>query len=102
MTIPLIVLAIGAVVAGYIGFPAWLGGSNAFEHWLEPVFEPLAIPVGPAAAYGNLAEMGMAAVSVAIAFIGFFLAYTTYYKKSDRAERTAAKFKGLYNTLLNK
>jgi NADH-quinone oxidoreductase subunit L len=43
MTIPLIVLAIGAVLAGYVGLPAWLGGS-AFEHFLEPVFEPLPFP----------------------------------------------------------
>src|SRR5438874_8213854 len=32
MTIPLIILAIGSLLAGYVGFPAWLGGSNAFEH----------------------------------------------------------------------
>src|SRR2546430_591606 len=29
MTVPLIVLAIGSVLAGYVGFPAWLGGTNA-------------------------------------------------------------------------
>jgi NADH-quinone oxidoreductase subunit L len=36
MTLPLIVLAIGSVVAGWLGLP---GGAkiNAFEHWLEPV-----------------------------------------------------------------
>ncbi len=38
MTIPLIVLAIGSVLAGYLGVPASLGGSNRFEHFLEPVF----------------------------------------------------------------
>ena len=44
----------------------------------------------------------MAAVSVAIAVIGFLVAYTTYYKKSDRAERVATQFRGLYHALLNK
>src|SRR5437763_12600751 len=29
MTVPLIILAIGSVVAGYVGFPPWLGGTNA-------------------------------------------------------------------------
>jgi len=47
-------------------------------------------------------EVGMAAVSVGIAVIGFLIAYTTYAKKSDRAERVAAQFKGLYQALLNK
>src|SRR5207249_11833542 len=47
MTIPLMVLAAGSVLSGYIGLPAWLGRTNAFEHWLEPVFER--VPVTPAA-----------------------------------------------------
>jgi NADH-quinone oxidoreductase subunit L len=95
------VLAVGSIFAGYIGLPAWLG-TNVFEHWLEPVLEPIpGVPV-EAAHYSHGVEIGMAAVSVAVAFIGFFIAYTTYYKKSDRAERVAAQFKGLYTTLLNK
>jgi NADH-quinone oxidoreductase subunit L len=39
MAIALIVLAIGSVVAGYVGVPAALGGSNRIEHYLEPSFE---------------------------------------------------------------
>ena len=42
----------------------------------------------------------MAAVSVAIALIGFCIAYFTYYKKSDRADRVSAQFRGLYTALL--
>ena len=38
MTVPLMVLAIGAIFAGYLGVPASLGGSNRFERFLEPVF----------------------------------------------------------------
>ncbi len=37
MWIPLVVLAVLSVVGGYIGVPAALGGSNHFEHFLEPV-----------------------------------------------------------------
>ena len=36
MTVPLMALAVGAVFAGFIGVPAALGGSNAFERFLEP------------------------------------------------------------------
>ena len=38
MTFPLMVLAVGAVVAGFVGIPAALGGGNAIEHFLEPSF----------------------------------------------------------------
>jgi NADH-quinone oxidoreductase subunit L len=38
MTIPLVILAAGAVVAGLVGVPAALGGGNAIERFLEPSF----------------------------------------------------------------
>jgi NADH-quinone oxidoreductase subunit L len=101
MTVPLIILAAGSIVAGYIGMPAWLGGSN-FEHWLEPVFEPVAGVGAEVEHFSHSVEIGMAALSVAVAFIGFMIAYTTYYKKSDRAERVASQMHGVYTTLLNK
>jgi NADH-quinone oxidoreductase subunit L len=104
MTIPLIVLAIGSVLAGYLGLPKWLG-TNVFEHWLEPVFEPVqatAAAAAEGAPHGASLEIIMAAVSVAIALVGFLIAFTTYYRKSDRAERVSAQFRGLYTALLNK
>ncbi|HEY8460157.1 MAG TPA: NADH-quinone oxidoreductase subunit L [Blastocatellia bacterium] len=45
MTVPLIILAMLSIVGGYVGVPAALGGSNHFEHFLEPAvakFEPAA------------------------------------------------------------
>ena len=38
MTVPLMALAVGAIVAGFVGVPAVLGGGNAIEHFLEPSF----------------------------------------------------------------
>ena len=38
MAIALIVLAVGSVVAGYVGLPHALGGANRFEQFLEPSF----------------------------------------------------------------
>jgi NADH-quinone oxidoreductase subunit L len=38
MTFPLMALAVGAVVAGFFGVPAALGGGNAIEQFLEPSF----------------------------------------------------------------
>ena len=40
MAIPLVLLAIGSVVAGYVGVPHALGGSNRIEGFLEPSFHP--------------------------------------------------------------
>ncbi len=38
MTVPLMALAIGAMVAGFVGIPQALGGRNTIEHFLEPSF----------------------------------------------------------------
>ncbi len=38
MTFPLMALAVGAIVAGFVGIPAALGGGNAIEKFLEPSF----------------------------------------------------------------
>jgi NADH-quinone oxidoreductase subunit L len=38
MTYPLMALAVGAIVAGFVGIPAAIGGNNAIEHFLEPSF----------------------------------------------------------------
>ena len=102
MVVPLIILAIGAIVSGYVGFPTWLGGTNAFEKFLDPVFEPLPIPRGPEAEYSNLAEAGMAAVSVAVALIGFGLAYSKYCKRSWEEQREVRQYGPLYRVFLNK
>ena len=42
MTWPLVALAAGAVVAGFVGIPQALGGSNAIEHFLAPGFDRVA------------------------------------------------------------
>jgi NADH-quinone oxidoreductase subunit L len=43
MTVPLQILAVGAIVAGLVGIPAALGGGNAIEHFLEPSFTARAV-----------------------------------------------------------
>ena len=66
MTIPLLILAVGAAVAGLVGIPAALGGGNAIEHFLAPSFEARAtvseaahaaeLAGAPASAGASLAE----------------------------------------------
>src|SRR5205823_3127430 len=38
MTFPLMALAVGAIVAGFFGVPAALGGPNTIGRFLEPSF----------------------------------------------------------------
>ncbi len=38
MTVPLVILAICSIGAGWLGWPHSLGGSDRFEKFLEPVF----------------------------------------------------------------
>jgi NADH-quinone oxidoreductase subunit L len=102
MTTPLIILAIGSIVAGWIGWPAWLGGTSAFENFLEPVMEDLPIPHAPPANYSHLAEAGMAVVSVVVALIGFSLAYSKYCKRSWEQAREVRQYGAAYPLLLNK
>ena len=42
----LIVLAVGSVLAGFVGVPHALGGSNRIEAFLEPSFEAHRTAVG--------------------------------------------------------
>jgi NADH-quinone oxidoreductase subunit L len=56
MAIPLIVLAIGSILAGYVGVPHALGGSNRIETFLEPSFHPAAHASATAGAHGGVSD----------------------------------------------
>jgi NADH-quinone oxidoreductase subunit L len=80
MTLPLVVLAAGAVVAGWIGLPAVFGGSQ-FTHWLEPV-------IAHGEHHGSEAlEMSLMGSSIAVATGGVFLAFLMYYRGALSPER---------------
>ena len=53
MTVPLVVLAVGAIVAGFVGVPTVLGGGNAIETFLEPSFVAHAAAVAEAPVPGG-------------------------------------------------
>ncbi len=101
MTIPLTILAILAVIGGFVGVPEILGGSNHFEHFLEPVFagaaEHLHFAHPPLTT-----EYILMGISVLAALGGIGFAYLMYIKKSISAEAMANRFKGIYTLLYNK
>jgi NADH-quinone oxidoreductase subunit L len=122
MTFPLMALAVGAIVAGFAGVPAALGGPNYIEHFLEPSFVASSAHHEPAAAGDHAAEaaaagehgeegaphasrgveLGLMGFSVLIAAIGIGLAWRFYVTHPGISERLAAQFAGAHRTLSNK
>ena len=102
MTTPLIVLAIGAVVAGFVGVPAALGGSNAIEHFLEPSFTvPGALQAAEEAHHYEV-EWALMAFSVLLAAGGIWFAWRNYVQQPEKSEQMAASFAGAHRVLTNK
>jgi NADH-quinone oxidoreductase subunit L len=109
MVFPLQVLAVGSIVAGFLGVPAILGQPlgfpNWFEHFLEPVFEDAhhaLSEVFTATAPGHGMEWALMGASVAIAFAGIGVAWSFYRKHPEIPQRLATSMAGLYRLLLNK
>ena len=102
MTIPLIALAALSVFGGLVGVPPSLGGSNALEHWLEPVFERANEKLTTGVHTVETAEYVLMALSVLVAIAGIYLARVWYLRKKDVPARVSARLSGLYKVLLNK
>jgi len=92
MALALIVLAIGSVLAGYVG----LGGR--FEHFLEPSFEPQRIE----AAVESSAASTLMLISTIVAFVGIGVATYFFLRNRRAADRVAEQFGGLRQVLAEK
>src|ERR1700693_1049151 len=115
MTVPLIILALCAISAGWLGWPHSLGGSNRFEKFLDPVFAREANVFQEEGESAQLAagaketthtspmEYGLMFFSIAAAVAGFGLAWK-YYRDAGKgyAEPIAEKALPVYTALLNK
>src|SRR5688572_8958396 len=122
MAFALIVLAIGSVLAGYVGVPHGLGGHNQLGAWLAPSF---AAPVGAQAAAGAVEaslqepgagsaeaggaeageealELTLMGVSSGIAIAGIALACFVWVMRREIADSMARSFAPIYRLLLNK
>jgi NADH-quinone oxidoreductase subunit L len=100
MLFPLVVLAILSVVGGWVGVPAAMGGHDEIGHFLDPVFTSgAAVEVATAS---HSLELGLAATSVLVAAIGFYVAFLFYYKKPRTAAALAARSPAIYRLVENK
>jgi NADH-quinone oxidoreductase subunit L len=116
MTVPLVVLAVCSIFAGFLGWPHSLGGSDRFAKYLDPVFSRgearVLVEEGKA---GQLAaaekeeehtsgtEYLLMFLSVGAAGLGWFIAGRSY-GDADKGytEPLAAAAPPVYKTLLNK
>jgi NADH-quinone oxidoreductase subunit L len=116
MAMPLMLLAAGSIVAGYLGVPHALGGSNRLEQFLAPSFALETVESHPTAqsprggdpgvagehAVGAGAELALMGVSTLVALVGIGLAVHYFLRRRSAAAALAARFTGFYRILLNK
>ena len=121
MTFPLMALAVGAIVVGFFGIPAAIGGPNTIQHFLEPSFtaergdESGGVrlkPDGTTASATNekpeepevsrAEEIGLMGFSVVIALIGIGVAKKFYITSPEISENLATRWAGAHRTLSNK
>jgi NADH-quinone oxidoreductase subunit L len=106
MTFVLAVLAVLAIIGGWIGLPAVLGGSHPskFQSWLEPVLLPISGHPFHFHEGSVTEELVLMAISVAIAVLGLLIAYRYYFRDAEfaGAKRLAAKWWPIHRALENK
>ena len=119
MTVPLMALAVGAIVAGFVGVPPALGGADAIGQFLKPSLTASASlhPVGaglsrPQAEAGaehgdahemsTAGELGLMLLSVVLASGGIALAYRMFVVRPEIAESLARRWAGPHRVLSNK
>ena len=82
MKLPLIILAIGTIAAGFIPFSNFISSDG----------KPFASEM----------HLAFSITPVAIAIVGIFIAYSLYFRRSDRPQKFAASLGGLYEAAYRK
>jgi NADH-quinone oxidoreductase subunit L len=99
MTIPLIVLAVGSILAGYVGLPF---GASLIGPFLAPALNA-GMPIEAEAHHASVAvELMFMAGSVLVGLAAIFLAYRMYWGKPDGDKAVSEGYPGIYRTLYNK
>jgi NADH-quinone oxidoreductase subunit L len=100
MTMPLMILAVGSMIAGLLGVPTALFGTGAITRFLDPVFAG----AGPSVSGGSHGlttggELGLMAISVAAAAAGLLLARRFFVTHPEGAGRLALRWPRLHTLL---
>jgi NADH-quinone oxidoreductase subunit L len=98
MTIPLGVLALGAVVTGFLGYDYFVGGRLA-AFWGQSI---LVLPAHHALEGAHHVPAWVAALPIAIGLAGIAAAYAAYMYRPDIPRIAAERLGPVYRFLLNK
>lgn len=82
MIVPLVILGVGSVFAGFIPFGEFVSADG----------KPVELVV----------HLGFSILPVCVAAAGILVAYVLYFKKNDRPDKIAASLGGLYKAVSNK
>ncbi len=96
MTLPLVILAIGSIFAGWLGAPEYLWGSR-WQHWLQPLFGAAAAPEGSANT-----EISVTVLTLFVVAVGIYIAYVKYGRAQGKQEPGTAREGLLYRLSFNK
>jgi len=106
MTLPLVALAMGSIVAGWIGVPklwsAFPEAFRTFEHWLEPVVGGHAAHGAEEHAHSASLEWLLMLLSVVVAGAGIALAWRLYQRRPEQAEALKQAAGRVYTWAYNK
>jgi len=96
MIIPLMLLCIGAVGAGWVGIPHLLGGGAHFTEFMKPV-------LGHAEGHGtHIEEWTVMGISVLAGLSGIGLAYFMYMLRPELPGKLTQQFSTVHRILFNK
>jgi NADH-quinone oxidoreductase subunit L len=103
MLIPLVTLAVLSVGGGWMAAPALFGGTNHFEHFLEPVFAQ-AVEIRKQLPEGAAHDLELPLMLVAIlgAGLGILVAWWLYVRRPEMPDELAGKLAGPHSLLLHK
>jgi|WetSurMetagenome_2_1015567.scaffolds.fasta_scaffold00939_5 NADH-quinone oxidoreductase subunit L len=97
MTVPLMILAVGAICAGWIGIPELLGGNNWIgQTFFHDVFKH------PHITASHAEEWMVIGVSVIVALGGIFVSTYFYFWNPELPKKVGAQYPGIYKVLWNK
>jgi NADH-quinone oxidoreductase subunit L len=99
LIVPLVILAVLAAFGGYIGLPRFLGIGNAIDGFLHPVFASSRLAPTEESV---TVEIGLMAISILAAAIGFFAAWWIYIRNWGLAARMTRGAQWLYDIAYNK
>jgi len=105
MTVPLMVLAAGSVLAGWLGTPKLWNlpeQFRAFEQWLEPVFATHAAAAAHGGAHDTGTEWLLMGLSVAIAVAGIAVARYFYVTRPEIPDSLEESLRPVHKLLYNK